>query len=107
MWFFGVLGEVFAKPVEAPFPARSSLRDPVLGRPQRRRLDAEGPYPADLLGPDESARFQDLEVLQHARERHGERLGQRADRSGPAAQPLYHEPPGRVRQGLEQEIERV
>ena len=34
--------------------------DPILGRSRPRRLDATG-----ALGPDEAARFQQLEVLHH------------------------------------------
>jgi hypothetical protein len=51
-------------------------------------------------------RFQNLEVLEHRWKRHGQRLRERADRSRGAAQPLQHDPAGRVCQGLEHEIER-
>ena len=46
------------------------------------------------------------EVLHHRRQRHVERPGELADRRRAAAQPLHHDPPGRVGQRLEGEIER-
>jgi uncharacterized protein (TIGR02453 family) len=73
-----LLGEVLAKPVEAALPGRPPLGNLLLGRPQHRRLDAACAHPPGLFGPDEPARLQDLEVLDHHRQRHGERLGELA-----------------------------
>jgi hypothetical protein len=71
-----LLGEVLAKPVEAALPDRLPLGNLLLGRSQHRRLDAACAHPPGLFGPDEPARLQDLEVLDHHRQRHGERLGE-------------------------------
>jgi hypothetical protein len=60
-----VLGEVVAQLVEAPFPTRTPLGDPLLDGAERLGFDAAGAYPSDLLGPDKSACFQDLQVLDH------------------------------------------
>ena len=46
-------------------------------------------------------------MLNHRRERHGERPGELADRRRSAAQALQHDPAGRVRQRVEQQIERT
>jgi hypothetical protein len=102
----GLLGEVGAQAVEAARPGRPSPNDPFFGGPQRRGIDAAGAHPSDLFGSDEAARFQDLKVLDHGRERHSEWAGEFADRSRSPTQPLHHYPSGRVRQRLEHEIER-
>jgi hypothetical protein len=100
-----LLGEEFAKPIEAAFPGRSPPGDPVLGRPQRRRLDPAGPHPPNLPGPDKATRLEDPKVLDDRRQCHRERLGKLADRGRSTAQPLHHDPPGRVGQRLEDAIE--
>jgi hypothetical protein len=78
----------------------------LLNRAHRRRLDAAGPYPPDLLGPDEAARLEHLKVLDNRRKRHRERLGELADRCRSTAQPLHDHPSTGVRERLEREIER-
>jgi hypothetical protein len=92
-----MLGKVVAKSVEMPLPARASLGDPLLGRLQRRRLNAAGTHASDLLRANKPARFQDLEMLDDRWERHRKRPGELAHRSRSAAQPLDHEPSGRIR----------
>src|SRR6185312_5657336 len=62
-FLFGVLGEVVAEAVEAALPARATLGDPLLGRPQRLRLDLAGPHAAHLVRLDQPARLQHLDVL--------------------------------------------
>jgi STAS domain len=105
-WLVGVLGEILAEPVEAALPARPPFGDPTLSGPQRRRLDVTGAHPPDLFGPDESARLQNMEMLDDPGKRHGERFGELADRGGSAAQPLHHDPAGGIRQRLEHAVER-
>ena len=74
-----MLGEVFAEPVEALFPAGAPLGDPLLGRPQRARLDAAGAHPSHLLGANQPACFEHVQVLDHRRQRHRERSSELAD----------------------------
>ena len=64
-----------------------------------------GAHPADLLRADQAACLQNLEMLQHGRQRDGERLGKLADRGRPTAQPLDHDPAGRIGKGLEEAVE--
>lgn len=45
-------------------------------------------------------------MLDNRRERHGKRLGKLADRGWTSGQSLHHDSPGRIRQCMEQEIER-
>src|SRR6185369_7770574 len=70
-----VAGEVVAEPVEPGFPGGALSRDPGLRRPERVRLDAAGPHPAGLLGPDQAAGLEYLQVLQHRGQRHVQRPG--------------------------------
>src|SRR6185369_1961971 len=63
-------GEVVAEPVEPGFPGGALSRDPGLRRPERVRLDAAGPHPAGLLGPDQATGLEHLQVLQHRGQRH-------------------------------------
>jgi hypothetical protein len=100
-----MLGEVLAQTVEAALPARPPLCDPLLGRTQRRRLDATRSNPPDLLGTDGAALLEDAEVLQHRRERDSERPRKLADRGRSAAQPLYDHPAARVPERMEEEVD--
>ena len=79
--------------------------DPGLGRAQRRRVDAAGPGPADLLRPDQAAGLEHLHMLDDCGQGHRERLAEFAYRRGSLAEPLHHEPPARVGQGPEDEIQ--
>src|SRR5919201_6968644 len=69
----GWVRQVGPEPVEAPLPTRTTLMDPALGRLERRDLDRAGPNPAGLLGADEAALLEQLQVLEHGRERHRQR----------------------------------
>jgi hypothetical protein len=100
------LSKMFRQPIEATLPVGAPFGNPVFGRLQGRRLDATGPHPPCLFGPDEAACFQHLEVLDNRRQRDGEWLGKLGDRCWSEAETLHHHPPGRDSQGLEQEIER-
>jgi hypothetical protein len=55
-----LFGEIVAEPIEAALPSRPPSGDPSLDRPQRRRLDATGPHPPDLLGADDATGFQNM-----------------------------------------------
>src|SRR5690348_10575494 len=106
-FLIGVLSEVVAEAVEAALPARAPLRDPLLGRSQRLRLDLAGAHAADLARLHEPARLQHLDVLDHGRERHVERPRELTDRRGPAREPVDHDPPAGVGEGLENSVKLV
>jgi len=101
----GLLGEDRAESIEASLPGRPPLLDPAARDRQRAAVDLAGPDAADLLGPDEPARLEDGDVLEDGRQRHRERLRQLAHRHRPAAEPLDDRAPGRVGEGLEDEIQ--
>src|SRR5688572_30795565 len=104
--FFGFLfGEELAQPVQAALPQRPALVDPLLGEPEARRRDAAGAYPPDLLGADNPALLEDLEMLDHGRQRDGEGRGQLTGRDRTAAQPLDHRPSGRVAQRVKDAVD--
>ena len=66
-----------AEAVEALFPDRPVVRDPFLEGVETRRLDAAGANPAELLGVDEGALLEHLQMLDDRGKRDAERLGQR------------------------------
>ena len=102
-----MLGEVLAKALELALPARAPRADPLLDRPQRRRLDPAGPHTPDLVGADEAARLEHVKVLYHRRQRHRQRLGELADRCRSVAQPLDDRPSMRIRQRVKDPIDVV
>lgn len=95
---------MFRQPIEAALPIGTPPGDPIFGLLQSRRLDAIGAHAPCLFGPDEAACLQHLEVLNNRRQRDGQRLRELADRCWSEAETLHHHPPGRDRQGLEEEI---
>jgi hypothetical protein len=99
------LVEVRAQPFEPVLPARAALADPLLGETQGHRLDLACAHAADLLGPDEPARLQHLQVLEHSGQRHGERLRELRHRGRSAREPLDHLAPARVGERTEHAIE--
>lgn len=101
-----MLGEIIAKTLEATLPARLSLGDPLLGRPQRRRLDTACSHPPGLLRPNQAARLQHSKVLEHRRKRHGERPRELADRRRTAAQSFDHDPSRGIGKRLEEDVDR-
>src|SRR5215218_7893217 len=105
--FVVAFGEVLTKAVEATLPARAPCADPSLRGPQRRRLDAAGPYAPNLLGADEAAHLQHLNVLYHRRQRHRQRLGELAHRGRSAAQALDDQHPAGIGQRVKDAIERL
>ena len=60
---------------------------------------------AGLAPLDEAGLLEDAEVLDEARERHAERLGQRTDRALALAQAAQHGPTCRIRQRAEHGVE--
>lgn len=51
----------------------------ILSRPEDGGVQAAGPDPAYLPGPDQAARFQHLDKLKDSGQRHVQRLGQLGD----------------------------
>jgi hypothetical protein len=63
---------------------------------------------AALVAPDQAGALQHIEVLEHGRQRHGERLGQGADGEfGRLTETGQHGAPGRVRQGGKDAVEAI
>ena len=60
---------------------------------------------AGLAPLDEAGLLEDAEVLDEARERHAEWLGQRTNRALALAQPAEHGPAGRIGQRAEHRVE--
>jgi hypothetical protein len=60
--------------VEPAFPQRTTLRNPVLGNLQAGGLDMTSAYPADLGRSNQTAFFEQLEVLHNRCERNLQRL---------------------------------
>src|SRR4051812_43863571 len=104
-WLVVAFGEVVAQAVEPALPARAPGADPLLHRPQRRRLDPARAHTPDLLRADEPAGLQHLKVLYHRRQRHRQRACEFADRGRSAAQPLDDDPSTGIRQGVEDAID--
>ena len=82
------------------------LGDPLLDRAHRRRLETACADAADLLGADQAALLQHVDVLDDGRQRHRERLGELADRGRALAQPGDDRAPARVGEGTEGPVER-
>src|SRR5919109_1320602 len=102
----GSVRQVRAEPVEPPFPACTTLMDPALGRLERRDLDRAGSNPADLFGADEAAVLQHLQVLEHGRKRHRQRLCEIAYRGRALREPVNDRPAARVGKRVKDPVER-
>jgi hypothetical protein len=100
-----VVDENVTQAVESSLPEGAALGDPPFGESQAARIHAAGPDPADLLGLDDAALFQDLEVLNDCRQGQIERLGQVTDRHGSDAQPLHDGSARGFRQCVEDSID--
>src|SRR5919204_2358573 len=102
----GVLArQIIPEPIEAPLPALAPLRDPALGRAQCVGLDRHCANSADLLAAHEAALLENVQVLEHGRERDREWGGEVTDRCRPALEPLHHPPSARVGEGVEDAVE--
>jgi len=82
----GVVEDV-AQDVEPTLPDSSMLGNPVLDRAHRARFEPAGADPADLLGTNEPAALEHVEVLQHGRQRNPQRRRELAHRGGATGQP--------------------
>src|SRR5919201_5322527 len=99
--------QILPEPVEAPFPACTTLMDPALGRLERRDLDRAGPNPADLFGADEAAVLQYLQVLEHGRKRHRQRPCELAHRGRALREPVNYRPAARIGKRVKDAVERT
>src|SRR5919198_434841 len=102
----GSVRQVPPEPVEAPFPACATLMNPALGRLEGRDLDRAGPNPANLFGADEATVLQQLQVLEHGRERHRQRPCELAHRGRALREPVNYRPAARVGQSMKNAVER-
>src|SRR5215469_13653826 len=105
IWFVGGLRQVLAEPVEATLDHGAPAGDPVLRGAERGWVDAAGARTADLLRADQAASLQHLHVLEHRGQRHVQRPAELAHRSRAPAEPLDHEPPAGICQGLENTVQ--
>src|SRR5262249_53576749 len=91
--------------VKPRFPQCSVLGDPAFRRAQRGRCHLTAPHATNLLGANEPALFQHVEVLQERRHRHGEGPSKLAHGGCPPAQARYDSAPSRVGKSMEDTVE--
>ena len=84
---------------------RPRASDPGVGGVQLLELEVAGAHPADLLGPDQPAALEHLQVLMDGGQGDRKRRGQLADRGRPPGEPLDDRAAGRVGEGLEHEVQ--
>src|SRR3954452_25177681 len=87
--------------VEAAFPVRAPLGQPVGGRGNCGRIQPAGPDAPDLLRLDEAALLEHLKVLHDGRQGYWERLGEARDGDGSRAETLQDVPARRVAERVE------
>jgi hypothetical protein len=102
---FFLIGQEVAQPVEPVLPARTPLGEPLLGESQAGRRDVEGANAPDLLRMDESAGFEDLQVLADGGERHGQRACELGHGGWALAEALDESATGGIGEGLEDTVE--
>jgi hypothetical protein len=91
--------------IEALLPPDFAIVDPALGCAEPIELEVTRSDAAHLLRADDPRGLQQLDVLDHGSERHGERGGELAYRRRSPAQPLQHGATCRVREGVKHAIE--
>jgi hypothetical protein len=82
--------------VEPCFPSPQLLTHPAFRLGKGLRLKTASPYASALFASDQTARFEQLQVLEHGRQAHSQWLGKVAYRSRATAQPRKHATPRRV-----------
>jgi hypothetical protein len=68
-----LLGEDISEQVQATLPSPAPFADPSLGCPQHRRSEPAGSDAPHLLGVDQSAVQENLNVLNYCSQRHVQR----------------------------------
>jgi hypothetical protein len=100
------LGEVACESVETVGPEPLIVGEPALRVLQRGGIEPARYRAAALVAQDQAGAFKHVEVLEHRRQRHGKRRGQRGDgefrRLAEAGQ---HGAPGRIGQGGKEAVE--
>ena len=95
------------KSVGLRLPSRALPSEPSFGLRDRPPFQHADAHPSLLLGPDHAAAFQHPNMLHEGRQAHLERLGQFAHAGRSLTEPADHCPPGRIRQGKEDAVERL
>src|SRR4029078_1609549 len=95
------LHHIFFEPVVALLPFGAAIHEPLLSGAQHTGFELAGTHAALLLASDQAARLARVEVRDHRRRAHLERLRELADRSRSAGKPSKHSAPGRVCKSLE------
>jgi hypothetical protein len=98
--------DVLLEPIESPVPKGSVPFDPPSNLVERVRAEPTPTRSSRFLRRDETRRLQRSNVLQHARDRDAERLGQRRHGDGPRRETVEDLPPTRVSERGERAIER-
>jgi hypothetical protein len=103
-----ILGvEELCETVELPLDDGAARGDPVRKSGQTIGVDAAHSHPSDLLGLNEPAALQDLEVLHDGSQRDVEGLGEVAGAGRTLAQALEYRPSRSVGQGPETAVHRI
>jgi len=105
--FLLVLGQILVEAVEALFPERAVLRDPVGGRRQRLRIEATVVDATLAALLDEPGVLEDFQVLRYGGQRHVERRREIRDARFPERESREDGAARRVREGGKRPIERA
>src|SRR5258708_1841825 len=81
------------------------IADPSLECGEAFGLDAAGAYAAEVFGVDETAFFEDLEVLGYGGESDVERYGEGGDGKGPVAEPVQDRPAGGIAERVKEAVD--
>jgi hypothetical protein len=78
LWLATLLwsGEHVTEAIEAPLPEGTPAGDPAFQNRETGRLHAAGAHATLLMGTDEAAPFEHLEMLDHGGESNVQRTGQ-------------------------------
>src|SRR5438309_635289 len=94
-----------AELIQTALPNRAAFGDPISRDRESRGFDAAGANAPGLLGPDQAAVLQHLEMLHHRRERDLERLGEARYGDRAPAELLENGAPGGVAEGMKDHVD--
>jgi hypothetical protein len=106
-WLTLLSFEKRAEAVETLVPELLVTIEPIHRSSQRLALKAATHDAAGLAPLDQPGILEDAEVLHESGQRHRERIGEFADGALPAAQSCEHCAPRRIREGTEDDAERI
>lgn len=92
--------------VESPLPEPALPGQPILRLNKAAGHQFARAHPTHLGGTNQTDALEGPQVLHERRQRHGKRLGEFTDGTGPTAQTLDDGPAGRVGEGLEDRFKR-